>query len=120
LSQCIMNVDIHVPPPQPSLNGGLYTGQSFAPGAPWGVVPVVPDAGHMIHYNLRSADPPPGAIYQYPGSIRPGNNFTPMYGIVKLPDKPFDMYCINEKEADILPVPGKNNNNRFVKYSYLS
>lgn len=109
-----------VPPPQPSLNGGLFTGEPFAPGAPWGTVPVVPDAGYMIHYNLRSANPPPGAIYQYPGSHRPGNNYTPMYGVAKLPNKPFDVYCISDNELDVLPVQQKQNNGRFVKYHYLS
>lgn len=109
-----------VPPPQPSLNGGLYTGEPFAPSAPWGTVPVVPDAGYMIHYNLRSANPPLGAIYQYPGSIRPGNNYTPMYGITKLPDKPFDMYCIADNEPKVLSAAQQNKNNtRFVKYHYL-
>jgi len=60
--------------PKPSLNGGLYTGEPFQKGAPWGNVPVVPDTGYMIHYNLKSANPPPGAEYQYPTGFRPGNN----------------------------------------------
>ena len=109
----------YVPPPQPSLNGGLYTGAPFAPGAPWGNVSVVPDAGYMIHYNLRSANPPPGAIYQYPGSLRPGNNYTPMHGIVKLPGKPYNMYCIDDNETKIIQVQENKNNARFSKYHYL-
>ena len=30
---------------------------------------------------LKSANPPPGAIYQYPGDNRLGNNYTPMPGV---------------------------------------
>ena len=59
-------------PNLPVLNGGLYTGEPFK--GPWGNVPVIPDAVSMIHYTLRSANPPPNAILQYGNSIRPGNN----------------------------------------------
>ena len=76
-----------VPPPQPSLNGGLYTGQPFAPGAPWANVPVTPEGTYMTHVNLRSAHPPPGASHQYAGSIRPGNNLQEMPGVSMLSDK---------------------------------
>lgn len=63
------------PPPAPTLNAGLYTGMPFAPGAPWGNVPVVPDAGYMTSVNLLSANPPPGAISQFAEtSFRVGNN----------------------------------------------
>jgi hypothetical protein len=77
----------HVPPPPPSLNGGLYTGQPFASGAPWANVPVTPEGTYMTHVNLRSARPPPGAEYQYAGSIRPGNNFQAMPGVRLLSDQ---------------------------------
>lgn len=73
-----------VPPPEPSLNGGLYTGEPFKPNAPWGNVPVVPDAAYMTHINLRSANPPVDAIYQYPGNVRPGNNFQEMPGVSRI------------------------------------
>lgn len=110
-----------VPPPQPSINGGLYTGEPFLPGAPWGNVPVTPDSGFMIHYNLRSANPPPGAIYQYPGgSFRPGNNTPVMPGITKLANKPYTMYCINDNENEVISLnQNKNNSNKFGKYFYL-
>ena len=36
----------------------------------------------MIHHNLKSANPPPGAIYQYPGTIRCGNNYMAMPGVI--------------------------------------
>lgn len=67
-----------VPPPAPTLNGGLYTGEPFARGAPWGNVPVTPDSGYMMFVALRSANPPPGAEFHVPGGgLRPGNN-TPL------------------------------------------
>jgi hypothetical protein len=110
-------------PPEPSLNGGLYTGTSFIPNAPWGNVPVIPDTGYMIHYNLRSANPPPGAIYQYPGSNRPGNSWTPMHGIQKYNDNRFNLYCIDEKEKEIVSninINKNQHNNKFSKYFYLN
>ena len=60
------------PPLKPELNGGLYTGEPFK--GPWGNVPIVPDTVHMITTNLKSANPPTDALFQYGNSIRPGNN----------------------------------------------
>ena len=74
------------PLPEPSLNGGLYSGELFNKGAPWANVPAVPDSGFLIHYNLVSAAPPPGAQYQYPGGEeRPGNNYTTFPGVGPAP-----------------------------------
>lgn len=81
-----------VPPPKPSLNGGLYTGEPFHKDAPYANVPVIADAGYMTHYNLLSANPPPDAVYQYPGGQRPGNNFQPMPGIQEAPG-PYGIWC---------------------------
>lgn len=109
--------------PPPTLNGGLYTGEQFAPGAPWGNVPATPDAGFMIHYNLRSANPPPGAVYQYPGGAsRPGNNTPNMHGISKLKNRPFTAYCIDDSEMknDVKSLQQSKNNVRFSKYSYIN
>lgn len=80
-SEYVFN-EYNQPPPR-KLNGGLYTGEPFKKDSLHANVPVIPDTGYMIHYNLRSANPPPGAIYQYPGNIRPGNNFQHMNGISK-------------------------------------
>ena len=80
-SEYVFN-DYNRPPPR-KLNGGLYTGEPFKKDSLHANFPVIPDTGYMIHYNLRSANPPPGAIYQYPGNIRPGNNFQHMIGIGK-------------------------------------
>ncbi len=71
----------HAAPPPPRPNAGLYTGEPFQPGAPWGSVDVIPDAGFMTHYTLRSADPPPGALLQYHPSYRPGNSYSPTPGV---------------------------------------
>ena len=65
--------------PPPEYNGGLYTGPPFA--GPWGNVPVTPTTANYIHNNLRSAEPPPGATEQYPGTAHPGNNFSAMPGV---------------------------------------
>ena len=59
--------------------GGIYTGpQAYGP---WGAIPVTPTTSNMINNNLRSAKPPPGAIKQYPGTNRLGNNFSTMPGV---------------------------------------
>lgn len=87
----------YVLPPSHSKNGGLYTGPEPPQGAPWAAIPVLPDVDYMIHTNLRSANPPPGAIYQYPGNIRPGNNFQAFSGLSPYVGKPnfgpFDFMC---------------------------
>lgn len=79
-------------------NGGLYTGEPFKEGAPYANVPVVHDAGYMIHYNLRSGNPPPGAIEQYPGSIRPGNNYQKMIGVSQKQGVYSHLYCTQKSE----------------------
>lgn len=58
--------------PERSVNGGLYTGEPFKPGAPWANVPVVPEADTYTQ-NLASANPPPDAIF-IPSYSRLGNN----------------------------------------------
>lgn len=67
------------PPPRPTLNGGLYTGTPFLPGAPWANVPEVPDAGYLTVVTLSTAHPPRCGQYQMlaGGGLRPGNN-TPL------------------------------------------
>lgn len=100
------------PPPQPSLNGGLYTGQPFQKGAPWANVPVIPDAGYMTHYNLRSANPPTDALFQYPGSIRPGNNWQPMEGLSAY-SAHHSMFCTPCKTDE-------STRTKFAQYYYYS
>ena len=88
-------------PPGPTLNGGLYTGEPFREGAPWGNTPVTPDAGHVAGFAMqRMTDPPPppGAQHQFPGGgWRPGNNtpFLPAGAAERrFPD--LDMTCTPE------------------------
>jgi hypothetical protein len=102
----------YIPPPKPTLNGGLYTGEPFAKNAPYANIPVVPDTGYMIHYNLRSANPPPEAITQYPGTTRPGNNFQEMPGVTKQSDM-YNLYCTPNKQATSTVKHGMS------KYFYL-
>lgn len=94
--------------PPPPLNGGLYTGQPFMKGAPWANIPYMPDATFMTNAALRSAKPPPDAIFQYQGSIRPGNNHQYMPGI----ELKKGLLCIGDNEKTI-------ENNRFFKYYYF-
>jgi hypothetical protein len=72
---------VYSPPPKPSHNGGLYTGAPFAANAPWRNFPATPDGAYLTGMNLRSANPPPGAISQFAGSVRPGNNYQEMPAI---------------------------------------
>lgn len=74
-------------PPRP-VNGGLFSGPPAT--GPWGAIAVTPTTTNYIHHNLRSAGPPPGAIYQYPGYTRMGNNYTPRPGVYWLNDPSVD------------------------------
>lgn len=97
--------------PQPMLNGGLYTGEAFQEGAPWGNVPCIPDVDYMTNVNLQSASPPPGAIYQYPGNVRPGNNYQKMPGVErvsKLAQACIARSCFNQKKNCVIePFDGE-------------
>lgn len=53
-------------------NGGLYGGPQQ--NKPWLPIHIEPTAFNLIANNLSSANPPPGAIEQYIGSNRLGNN----------------------------------------------
>ena len=66
-------------PPSP-INGGVYLAPQASP-KPWLPIPVTPTTTNYIHNNLKSANPPPGAMEQYPGTNRPGNNYISMPGI---------------------------------------
>lgn len=65
------------PPAVP--NGGLFGGPQAV--GEYASIHVIPTATNMIHHNLRSANPPPGAINQYPGTNRDTNNYIPMPGV---------------------------------------
>lgn len=112
-----MNVESSVPPPKPSLNGGLYTGEPFAPGAAYANVPVIPDVSYMIHYNLRSAKPPFDAIFQYPGGNRPGNNYQAMPGVTQT-SRSHDLYGTVNRCGEKQPNCACSKC-RFFKYAYL-
>ena len=57
-------------------NGGLYGGPDC--DRPWMPIKITPTATNLISNNLLSANPPPGAIEQYIGTNRLGNNYTSM------------------------------------------
>ena len=92
----------YMPPPQPSLNGGLYTGKAFAEDAPWRNFPVTPDAPVYTHLNLRTANPHPEAYYQYPGHTRPGNNYLQTPGVVPMdPKSNPNLMCVRPFAKDV-------------------
>jgi hypothetical protein len=76
--------------PLPTHNAGLYSGPAFA--GDWGNTYVTPTATNLINNNLNSANPPPGANTQYPGTDRTGNNIVNMPGVYWYTPK--DSKCI--------------------------
>lgn len=71
----IQNVEVNL---EPSLNGGLYTGEQFK--GPWGNVSVIPDVVPMTTETLSNGNTPPDAALSQFGNIhRPGNNRLSLY-----------------------------------------
>jgi hypothetical protein len=112
--------------PPPSLNGGLYTGTPFTSGAPWGNVPVTPDAGWYNFVNLpnRSGDSPAplmAAMYQVPGGgLRPGNN-TPMRPSASVASRipALHALCVPDAAYTATAAPTKNEVGGFREFAYL-
>jgi hypothetical protein len=109
----------YVPPPPRELNGGLYTGEPFLKGAPWANVPVIPDVDYMINVNLRSANPPTQALYQYPGNTRPGNNYQKNTGLQQYVgsrgfEAPYNFSCVACKTINIPKDDCKCRNISFI------
>ena len=98
--------------PDAPLNGGLYTGEPFAKGAPWANVPLIPDTDYMIGIGLKSANPPPGALVQYPGYTRQGNNYQALPGV-----KVSKGIACNNASCGTCWNPDQPM--RFSKYAYL-
>ena len=65
--------------PGPSYNSAVTTGPPCQ-GGHCGI-PVTPLDSILIHHNLASAQPPPGANISYPGTAHLGNNLNQMPGI---------------------------------------
>jgi hypothetical protein len=111
----LLNQNTFSPMPKPALNGGLYTGEPYLPNAPWANVPVVPCAAYMTHMNLRSANPPPNALFQMQPNVRPGNSTDPqMPGVTRFVGDsnfgPFNFMCVpcmNMKKIDNSDCPPK-------------
>ena len=108
-----VDIDSNVPPAlrasgpnerivAPQVNAGLYGGPQST--RPWANIAVAPTATNLIHYNLRSANPPPGATVQYPGGDRLGNNYTAMPGVYWYnPDHPIHANQYKIKIAETNP-----------------
>ncbi len=65
--------------PEPPVNGGLFGGEQAV--GEYANIPVIPTTTNMINKNLLSANPPPGATTQYPGTNRSSNNYIAMPGV---------------------------------------
>lgn len=79
-------------------NGGLFSDKQST--KPWANIPITPSMTNLIHHNLRSANPPPGALEQYVGTDRLGNNYAPMPGVYWYnPDNMHGMYQIKGVKA---------------------
>lgn len=63
-----------VPVPPRQVNGGLYTGAPFAPNAPWGNVPIEPEAHKMAQAAIALGGAQPRTAAMMPTAPRPGNN----------------------------------------------
>lgn len=77
-----LNIPKSLPPnklPGPSYNGAVTIGEACQGGHC--SIPVTPTVENLIHNNLQSANPPPGATLNYPGTNRLGNNQINMPGI---------------------------------------
>ena len=90
----------YTPPPPPSLNGGLYSGEPFEKGAPWANVPMIPDATYMTHVALTYGNEvTPGSTVQYPAT-RPGNSYVDWVGL-----SPYEGTAINSGPHNIFCAP---------------
>jgi hypothetical protein len=110
----------YMKPPQPKLNGGLYTGEEFKDDAEYGNVQVVADVDYLMYENLKSAKGPDEARFHYPGSIRPGNNIQLMPGIVDYSNH-HNIKCVSNKEVlkskeEATKVEPYNPNQQYQKY----
>jgi hypothetical protein len=76
-------------------NGGWFTGEAFAAGAEWGTVPVIPEP-HLMMENLRSANPPPGALAHVPSNPRPGNNTVLASYHTEYDSKNYNIRCVSD------------------------
>ena len=88
------------PIPSPTLNGGWFTGEQFAPNAQYANVYVVPCSAYWNSENLKSANPPPQALYQMQSGYRPGNNTDPQIAGVKRYNDDLNVYCTPSLPCD--------------------
>ncbi len=86
------------PVPKPSLNGGLYMGETFYKDAPWANIHIDPDSTVYINENLKRGNEPPYlAVWQYPPT-RKGNSYSEWKGLKKYEGTrtnygPYNIYC---------------------------
>lgn len=106
--------------PPRSLNGGLYTGEPFQPGAPWANVPAPPEAGVLMHGPWLRGISAPGAEHHVPGGgWRPGNN-TPLLpeGALRRPFPELNMTCVARTAAAAAPASAAPRGHGLRKYAF--
>lgn len=84
-----------IPIPPRSLNGGLYTGEPFKKNAAWANVPAIPDVDFLTQQRVSDYEGVNQARFQYPGSVRPGNNSQKMPGVIQGPS---GLQCIKNPD----------------------
>jgi hypothetical protein len=72
----ILRANVDKPMQSHPVNGGLYGGPQV--NHAWMPQAVTPTETNLIMENLKSANPPPGALAHFVSTVRPGNNYTSM------------------------------------------
>ena len=117
-----LNIPKTLPPnevPGPSYNGAVTIGEPCQGGHC--SIHVTPTVNNLINNNLKSANPPPGATINYPGTNRLGNNHIEMSGIQSYSGTennpgPFNIQC----GAGYSPFQYITDPNTFKQYNIRS
>jgi hypothetical protein len=81
-------------------------------------IPVTPTDSNIIHTNLSSANPPPGANTSYPGTQHLGNNYNEMPGI-----SPYQGTALNHGPFTLQTGAGMGDNRSNIglhSYEYIA
>jgi hypothetical protein len=79
--------------PPRKVNGGLYTGEQAK--GPWGCYSVIPEAYIYTTENLKSANPPPGAMDTIPGGDTRVGNSVQLFPSHKKYNGSLNLHCVD-------------------------